>query len=161
MRVSFGPSPIYIFPSVVIGIVVFAFFFYLYESGSPFTYIFLVIFAIPITLMLLYTNLRTLKVYEDRLTIYSIFGKTEIPFDSISLVKVMRIGIRNVLLIEADGRIYLTPFVFSSVAELKDILVEKLGNKVERVGWERSIGDIILIYLIAILLLLVFLVKVS
>lgn len=153
----FGPSPIYLVPTFVAGVVVWAYFFHLLRFDHKLAFIFMVIFALPITFLLFFTNYRIMKITEDSVIFYSLFGRKRIPVDSITAVKVVKLGFRKVLWLESNEGITVVPFVFSRISELRDILRDRLRDVVDLDGWERSLTDIVLLYLIAILLLLVFL----
>jgi len=155
-EMTFGPSPIYMIPSAVIGVVLWAYFFYLLHYSGKLSLIFLVIFAVPITLLVFYINYRVIKVEDNGLVFYSLFGKKKLAFEAINSIRVVKVGMRKVLWVESEKGILIIPFVFSRIANLRDVLKERLGEVIDVEGWERSLSDIILLYFIAILLLLVF-----
>ncbi len=155
----FGPSPIYLIPTFVVGVVVWAYFFHLLRLDHKLALVFMVIFAIPITFLLFFTNYRVIRITDDSITLYSIFGKKRIPLDSIIAVKVVKLGFRKVLWLESKEGITVSPFVFSKISDLQDVLRGKLRDLVDVDGWERSLTDIVFLYLIAILLILVFVLR--
>ncbi len=146
---KFGPDMIYLIPSAVIGAVILlltvAFFF----KGKAWGLIFLFFFALPVVFILTFINFRFLHIHEDKLCVVSIFGKRCFPWDAITQVKTARLGMRNVLWIEAGDSAQIVPLIFSHLQLIKRLMAEKLGDRCESEGWERSHIDLILLYMTA------------
>ncbi len=149
----FGPSPLYIIPSVVIWAVVLFLNLAFLQKGRVWGVGFFVLFLAPITVLLLFVNFRYLILKEDSLCFRTILGTRCIPLDEIEGVELKRLGIRKVIWVRARDGVIISPLIFGNLEALKTALSERLGDRCQREGWDRSMGDALLLYLTALFLL--------
>ncbi len=151
----FGPSPIYIVPSVVIGLVVTFIDVAFFMKGIGWGVIFSALFLIPLLFIIFYINYRFIEIYDDALCVEGIFGSRCFPWDQIESVEVKRVGMRNVLWIQTDSDVQLVPIIFKDIEVLRRAISDRLGDKCKGDRWERSSVDLILLYMAALFLLFV------
>ncbi len=155
----YGPSPLYIIPSVVIGAVVLfltiAFFF----KGRYWGIGFGIFFFIPLILILLFVNYRFILIDQEKLCIKGIFGKRCFKWEDIEDVETKRLGIRNTLWIRTKEHTAIVPMIFSDLKGLREELEARLGERFKADKWHRSPADLLLLYLTALFLLTITLTK--
>ncbi|NPA15304.1 MAG: hypothetical protein GXO44_01995 [Deferribacteres bacterium] len=157
---KFGPSVVYIVPSVVIGLIsLFLGVFLLLKSKVAGIAFFALVF-LPLSFILLYLNYRSLFVDDSQLCLKTVLGKKCVSWDKVRSVRVEKLGMRNVLWIDGEDVTLITPLIFSDLKGLKDFLVEKVGEKVSSEGWQRSLIDLLMLYFAMFFLLFVVLIKI-
>lgn len=148
----YGPSPLYIIPSVVIGAVVLfltvAFFF----KGKIWGVGFALFFALPLFFILLFVNYRFIYLSDSEICVKGLLGKRCFSWDQVELIEVRKLGIRNVLWIQCTDGVSIVPLVFGDLEGIYKSLKEIVPEKVKD-GWKRSQMDILLLYMTAAFLL--------
>ncbi len=155
MSKRYGPSPLYIIPSAVIGAVVALLTLAFFAKGKVWGIGFGLLFLVPLTAILLFINFRFLVIKDEDICSRTVFGTRCIPKDQIEKVAVKRLGMRKVLWIQAQDNVMIVPLIFRDIQGLKRSLTEALGNRVDQEGWSRSVIDIALLYLTALFLVAV------
>ena len=151
----FGPSPVYIVPSAVIGLVVIFIDVAFFMKGTGWGVIFSLLFLVPLLFILFYINYKFIEVYDDALCVEGIFGSKCFPWEQIESVEVKRVGMRNVLWIQAGSDVQLVPLIFKDTEAIRKAISEKIGDRCRGDRWERSSVDLILLYMTAFFLLFV------
>lgn len=156
---KFGPSWIFIIPSIVIEVITLFLGIALLFKAKTLGIGFFILVFVPLTFILLFVNYRKIVIHQDKICFHSLFSKKCLSYEKIKNVDLRKIGVRNTLWVEHENGLIITPMVFSKPASLKEAFEEKLGEKVSDENWKYSSLDIALLYLAAIFLVFVVLIR--